>query len=149
MADFIRSNWYKVDLKCDAKNLTLADQYHLNRKVRTASGKLSMQVVCIVFQKYPLILDSVLCCTSTISENTVTLKPVSKVARMKVQVHIEWMEELDARGKRLELEVKELLKELEEIGRLKVGQEKEEEELRRDLAEEMNFKTKRAVLKFI
>ena len=68
---------------------------------------------------------------------------------MKVQVHIEWMEELDARGKRLELEVKELLKELEEIGRLKVGQEKEEEELRRDLAEEMNFKTKRAVLKFI
>ena len=68
---------------------------------------------------------------------------------MKVQVHIEWMEELDARGKRLELEVKELLKELEEIGRLKVGQEKEEEELRKDLAEEMNFKTKRAVLKFI
>ena len=59
---------------------------------------------------------------------------------MKVQVHIEWMEELDARGKRLEMEVKELLKELEEIGRLKVGQEKEEEELRRDLAEEMNIK---------
>ena len=41
------------------------------------------------------------------------------------------------------------MKELEEIGRLKVGQEKEEEELRRDLAEEMNFKTNRAVLKFI
>ena len=63
---------------------------------------------------------------------------------MKVQVHIEWMEELDARGKRLEMEVKELLKELEEIGRLKVGQEKEEEELRKDLAEEMTFKKARA-----
>ena len=63
---------------------------------------------------------------------------------MKVQVHIEWMEELDARGKRLEMEVKELLKELEEIGRLKVGQEKEEEELRKDLAEEMNFRRKKA-----
>merc|ERR1719239_262816 len=82
---------------------------NLIRKVRTASGKLSMQV-----------------------------------ARMKVQVHIEWMEELDARGKRLEIEVKELLKELEEIGRLKVGQEKEEEELRKDLAEEMNFRRKKA-----
>ena len=63
---------------------------------------------------------------------------------MKVQVHIEWMEELDARGKRLEMEVKELLKELEEIGRLKVGQEKEEEELRKDLAEEINFRRKKA-----
>ena len=63
---------------------------------------------------------------------------------MKVQVHIEWMEELDARGKRLAVEVKELLKELEEIGRLKVGQEKEEEELRKDLAEEMTFKKARA-----
>ena len=63
---------------------------------------------------------------------------------MKVQVHIEWMEELDARGKRLEIEVKELLKELEEIGRLKVGQEKEEEELRKDLAEEMTFKKAKA-----
>ena len=84
-------------------------------------------------------------CMCTIGE--IIFITSSKVARMKVQVHIEWMEELDARGKRLEVEVKELLKELEEIGRLKVGQEKEE--LRKDLAEEMNFKTKRAVLKFI
>ena len=63
---------------------------------------------------------------------------------MKVQVHIEWMEELDARGKRLEVEVKELLKELEEIGKLRLGQEKEEQELRKDLADELNFKRKRA-----
>jgi len=80
----------------------------LIRKVRTASGKLSMQV-----------------------------------ARMKVQVHIEWMEELDARGKRLEVEVKELLKELEEIGKLRLGQEKEEQELRKDLADELTYKRKR------
>lgn len=63
---------------------------------------------------------------------------------MKVQVHIEWMEELDARGKRLEVEVKELLKELEEIGKLRLGQEKEEQELRKDLADELTFKRKRA-----
>jgi len=81
---------------------------NLIRKVRTASGKLSMQV-----------------------------------ARMKVQVHIEWMEELDARGKRLEVEVKELLKELEEIGKLRLGQEKEEQELRKDLADELTYKRKR------
>ena len=62
---------------------------------------------------------------------------------MKVQVHIEWMEELDARGKRLEVEVKELLKELEEIGKLRLGQEKEEQELRKDLADELTFKRKR------
>ena len=62
---------------------------------------------------------------------------------MKVQVHIEWMEELDARGKRLEVEVKELLKELEEIGKLRLGQEKEEQELRKDLADELTFKMKR------
>ena len=61
---------------------------------------------------------------------------------MKVQVHIEWMEELDARGKRLEVEVKELLKELEEIGKLRLGQEKEEQELRKDLADELTFKRK-------
>ena len=58
---------------------------------------------------------------------------------MKVQVHIEWMEELDARGKRLEVEVKELLKELEEIGKLRLGQEKEEQELRKDLADELTL----------
>ena len=63
---------------------------------------------------------------------------------MKVQVHIEWMEELDARGKRLEVEVKELLKEPEEIGKLRLGQEKEEQELRKDLADELTFKRKRA-----
>lgn len=63
---------------------------------------------------------------------------------MKVQVHIEWMEELDARGKRLEVEVKELLKELEEIGKLRLGQEKEEQELRKDLADELTLKRKRA-----
>lgn len=62
---------------------------------------------------------------------------------MKVQVHIEWMEELDARGKRLEVEVKELLKELEEIGKLRLGQEKEEQELRKDLADELTYKRKR------
>ena len=62
---------------------------------------------------------------------------------MKVQVHIEWMEELDARAKRLGLEVKELLKELEEIGRVRLGQEKEEQELRKDLADELTFKMKR------
>merc|ERR1719394_662864 len=39
-----------------------------------------------------------------------------QVARMKVQVHIEWMEELDAWGKRLQVEVNELLqKDLEEL----------------------------------
>ena len=63
---------------------------------------------------------------------------------MKVQVHIEWMEELDARGKRLEVEVKELLKGLEEIGKLRLGQEKEEQELRKDLADELTLKRKRA-----
>ena len=62
---------------------------------------------------------------------------------MKVQVHIEWMEELDARTKRLGLEVKGLLKELEEIGKLKLGLEKEEKELRKDLADELTFKMKR------
>ena len=62
---------------------------------------------------------------------------------MKVQVHIEWMEELDARGKRLEVEVKELLKELEEIGKLRLGQEREEQELRKDLADELTYKRKR------
>ena len=63
---------------------------------------------------------------------------------MKVQVHIEWMEELDARGKRLALEVKELLKELEEIDRLKVDYEKEEEELRKDLDDVLSFKRRKA-----
>merc|ERR1719158_895166 len=66
-----------------------------------------------------------------------------QVARMKVQVHIEWMEELDARAKRLGLEVKELLKELEEIGRVRLGQEKEEQELRKDLADVSTFESKR------
>ena len=41
------------------------------------------------------------------------------------------------------LEVKELLKELEEIGKLKLRQEKEEQELRKDLADELTFKMKR------
>ena len=72
------------------------------------------------------------------------LYPSLKVARMKVQVHIEWMEELDARGKRLEVEVKELLKELEEIGKLRLGHEKQEQLLRKDLADELNFERKRA-----
>ena len=52
---------------------------------------------------------------------------------MKVQVHIEWMEELDARGRRLQVEVKELRTELEEIARLNLEHEKENEMLRKAL----------------
>ena len=46
---------------------------------------------------------------------------------MKVQVHIEWMEELDAWGKRLQVEVKELQTELAEISRLNAEHEEERE----------------------
>ena len=42
---------------------------------------------------------------------------------MKVQVHIEWMEELDAWGKRLQVEVKELQTELADISRLNAEHE--------------------------
>ena len=53
---------------------------------------------------------------------------------MKVHVHIEWMEELDTRGRRLQVEVKELRTELEEIARLNLEHEKENELLRKALA---------------
>ena len=53
---------------------------------------------------------------------------------MRAQVHIEWMEELDARGKRLQVEVEELRTELKEIGRLNLEHEKENELLRKALA---------------
>ena len=58
-----------------------------------------------------------------------------KVARMKVQVHIEWMEELDAWGKRLQVEVKELQTELAEISRLNAEHEEANELLLKDLEE--------------
>ena len=69
------------------------------------------------------------------------MKILPKVARMRVQVHIEWMEELDARGKRLQVEVKELKTELEEIGRLNLEHEKENELLRKALARFDAFST--------
>ena len=58
-----------------------------------------------------------------------------KVARMKVQVHIEWMEELDAWGKRLQVEVKALQTELAEISRLNAEHEEANELLQKDLEE--------------
>ena len=58
-----------------------------------------------------------------------------KVARMKVQVHIEWMEELDAWGKRLQVEVKEVQTELAEISRLNAEHEEANELLLKDLEE--------------
>ena len=54
---------------------------------------------------------------------------------MKVQVHIEWMEELDAWGKRLQVEVKELQTELAEISRLNAEHEEANELLLKDLEE--------------
>ena len=54
---------------------------------------------------------------------------------MKIQMHVEWLEEVDAMGKRLTVEVKQLIDELEEINRLKDLQEKEEELLKMDLDE--------------
>ena len=59
----------------------------------------------------------------------------SKVAGMKVQVHIEWMEELDAWGKRLQVEVKELQTELAEISRLNAEHEEANELLQKHLEE--------------
>ena len=56
-----------------------------------------------------------------------------KVARMKVQVHIEWMEELDAWGKRLQVEVKEVQTELAEISRLNAEHEEANELLLKDM----------------
>merc|ERR1719357_2200489 len=67
-----------------------------------------------------------------------------QVARMRVKVHIEWTEELDARGKRLQVEVKELKTELEEIGRLNLEHEKENELLRKALARFETFSTQRS-----
>ena len=57
------------------------------------------------------------------------------VARMKVQVHIEWMEELDAWGKRLQVEVKEVQTELAEISRLKAEHEEANDVLWKELEE--------------
>ena len=54
---------------------------------------------------------------------------------MRVQVHIEWMEELDARGKRLQVEVKALQTELAEISRLNAEHEEAKELLLKDLEE--------------
>ena len=58
-----------------------------------------------------------------------------KVARMKVQVHIEWMEELDAWGKRLQVEVKEVQTELAEISRLNAEHEEVNDLLWKELEE--------------
>ena len=52
---------------------------------------------------------------------------------MKIQVHVEWIEEVDAIGKRLAVEMEQLIEELEEISKLKEIQEKEEEMLRKVL----------------
>ena len=58
-----------------------------------------------------------------------------KVARMKVQVHIEWMEELDAWGKRLQVEVKEVQTELADISRLNAEHEEANDVLWKELEE--------------
>ena len=39
---------------------------------------------------------------------------------MKFQIHVEWLEELDAKGERLGKEMKQLVEELEEIGKMKM-----------------------------
>ena len=66
---------------------------------------------------------------------TVNGKLGIQLARMKIQMHVEWLEEVDAMGKRLTIEVKQLIEELEEINRLRDLQEKEEEMLKMDLDE--------------
>ena len=66
---------------------------------------------------------------------TVNGKLGIQLARMKIQMHVEWLEEVDAMGKRLAVEVKQLIDELEEINKLKDLQEKEEEMLKMDLDE--------------
>ena len=55
---------------------------------------------------------------------TVNGKLSIQLARMKIQMHVEWLEEVDAMGKRLTVEVKQLIDELEEINRLEEMQEK-------------------------
>ena len=64
---------------------------------------------------------------------TVNGKLGIQLARMKIQMHVEWLEEVDAMGKRLTVEVKQLIEELEEINKLKEIQEKEEQMLRKFL----------------
>ena len=54
---------------------------------------------------------------------------------MKVLVHIEWMEELDAWGKRLQVEVKEVQTELAEISRLNAEHEEANDVLWKELEE--------------
>ena len=66
---------------------------------------------------------------------TVNGKLGIQLARMKIQMHVEWIEEVDAMGKRLAVEVVQLIEELEEINRLRDLQEKEEEMLKMDLDE--------------
>jgi len=58
-----------------------------------------------------------------------------QVARMKVLVHSEWMEELDAWGKRLQVEVKEVQTELAEISRLNAEHEEANDVLWKELEE--------------
>ena len=64
---------------------------------------------------------------------TVSGKLGVQLARMKIQVHVEWLEEVDAMGKRLTIEVEQLIEELEEINKLKDLQEKEKEMLKKVL----------------
>ena len=66
---------------------------------------------------------------------TVSGKLGIQLARMKIQMHVEWIEEVDAMGKRLAVELEQLIEELEEINKLKEMQEKEEEILKTDLGE--------------
>ena len=66
---------------------------------------------------------------------TVSGKLGIQLARMKIQMHVEWIEEVDAMGKRLAVELEQLIEELEEINKLKEMQEKEEEMLRKVLEE--------------
>ena len=66
---------------------------------------------------------------------TVSGKLGIQLARMKIQMHVEWIEEVDAMGKRLAVEVEQLIEELEEINKLKDLQEKEEVILKKVLEE--------------
>ena len=66
---------------------------------------------------------------------TVNGKLGIQLARMKIQMYVEWIEEVYAMGKRLAVKVEQLIEELEEINRLRDLQEKEEEMLKMDLDE--------------
>ena len=77
---------------------------------------------------------------------TVNGKLCIQLARMKIQMHIEWLEEMDAMGKRLTIEVKQLIEELEEINRLRDLQEKEEEMLKMDLDEVVALRAAKSIV---